>query len=198
VTSIFEQIKEANRMTRMRLGQEAPEFPALLAHPEIRVAMVPLAERDTQAGVIYAASLGFPDNAAGLQASNRAVVHSDVWHSLRDPDDLTRKVFPSIEALVDELGPEEIDHLADHLTLLMDYASPTADGLTDKMLDDLKKASERIEWNALSGRRWAITKLYLSIFAPELLAVSLSGSGSTDSLTSTNGNDESISDASPS
>ena len=198
MTSIFDQIKEANRVTRMRLGQEAPEYPDLLAHPEIRVAMVPLAERDTQAGVIWAASLGFPDNAAGLQASNRAVVQSDVWHALRDPDDLSKKIFPSIEAMTDELGPEEIDHLADNLMTMMDYASPTVDGLTDKQLDDLKKASEKIEWNALSGRRWAITKLYLSIFAPELLAVSLSGSGSIDSSTLTNGNDESISDASTS
>lgn len=190
--SIFEQIKEANRLTRMRMGQDAPEMVTLLAHPEIRLSMVPLVEKETQLGVIYAAGLGFPDNAAGLQASNRAVVHSDLWHSLRDPSDVAKHAFPSIEEMVEELGPEEIDHLADHMIVLMDYSSPALDGLTEQMVVDLKKASDKIEWSDLSGRRWAVTKLYLSVMSPELLAVSFSGSGSTESSTERTENDESI------
>lgn len=198
MTSIFDQVREANRLTRMRLGQEAPEFPDLLAHPEVRVAMVPLVERETQASVIYAASLGYPDNAAGLQATNRAIVVHDVWQALRDPNNLDAKAFPTLEGMVDELAPEEIDHLGDFLVTLMDYASPALDGLTDEQLVVLKKASEKIDLSGLSGRRWAVTKLWLSVMSPELLAASLSGSGSTDSLTSTSGSDESTSGASTS
>ena len=198
MSSIFEQIKERNRLTRMRLGQDAPEMIALPAHPDIRVAMVPLVEAETQASMIYAASLGLPDNAAGLQATNRAVACHDVWQAIRVPESLDAKVFPSVEVMIEQLEPEEIDILADQLVAFMDYASPTADGITDEMLVVLKKASETIEWNGLSGRRWAILKLYLSVFAPELLAASLSGSGSTDSLTTTSESAESISGASTS
>lgn len=195
---IAEQIREKNRLTRMRMGQEAPEYPELLAHPEVRIAMVPLSERETQAGMIYASSLNVPDNSAGINARNRAAVESDVWNSLRDPSNLDAKVFESIEDMVEELGPEEIDHLADHLTVLMDYASPSGDGLTDEVLDELKKASDKIEWRGLYGRRWAVVKLYLSVMSPELLMASLSGDGSTDSSTEKTENAESTSDVLPS
>jgi hypothetical protein len=191
VSRLVEQIRERNRLTRMRLGQDVPEYVELPAHPEIRVAMVPLNERETQQGMIYGASLDVPDNAAGLQARNRAVACSDLWNALRDPSDVTSRVFVSIDEMVDELAPEEIDTLLDHLSSLMDYSSPSGDGLSDEVLDQLKKASETIEWNGLTGRRWAVVKLYLSVMSPELLQVTLYGSGSTDSSTLRNENGES-------
>lgn len=198
MTSLREQIKEGNRLTRMRLGQDAPEYTQLPAHPEIRVAVVPLTERETQQGMLYAASIDVSDNSAGINARNRAAIHSDVWNALRDPGNIDAKVFASIEEMVVELEPFEIDHLADILTVLMDYASPASDGLTDKHLEALKKASETIGWNGLYGRRWAVVKLYLSVMSPELLAASLSGDGSTNSSTEKNASDESTSPASPS
>jgi len=191
MTSLSDKIKEANRLTRMRLGQEAPEYVELLAHPEIRVAMVPLTEAESQQGMLYAASLSVPDNHAGINARNRAAIHSDVWNSLREPNNLDARVFDSIEDMVQNLAPEEIDHLADHLTILMDYASPSADGLTEAVLDALKEASDSIEWSGLSGRRWAVVKLYLSVMSPELLAASLSGAGYTSSSTERSESDES-------
>lgn len=198
MTTLVEQIRSKNRLARMRLGQEAPELVTFQAHPEIRVAMVPLTERETQMGMIYGASLDVPDNSAGIQARNRAVAQSDLWNALRDPSDLNAKVFVSIDEMIDELAPEEIDSLLDNLASLMDYSSPHGDGLTDEILDTLKKASETIEWSGLTGRRWAVVKLYLSVMSPDLLQVSLSGLGSTDSLTERNENGESTSDASPS
>jgi hypothetical protein len=198
MSKLADQIREKNRLARMRLGQEAPDLIELPAHPEIRVAMVPLSERETQMGMIYGASLDVPDNSAGLQARNRAVSHSDLWNSLRDPSDLNAKVFDSVEDLIDELAPEEIDILLDNLATLMDYSSPHGDGLTDEVLDHLKKASETIEWSGLTGRRWAVVKLYLSVMSPELLQVSLYGLGSTESSTTRSENGESTSDASPS
>lgn len=198
MSKLAEQIREKNRLARMRLGQDAPDLIDLPAHPEVRVAMVPLSERETQMGMIYGASLDVPDNSAGLQARNRAVAHSDLWNSLRDPADLNAKVFDSVEDLIDELAPEEIDILLDNLASLMDYSSPHGDGLTDEILDTLKKASETIEWSGLTGRRWAVVKLYLSVMSPELLQVSLFGSGSTESSTERNENGESTSDASQS
>jgi hypothetical protein len=129
MSKLADQIREKNRLARMRLGQEAPDLIELTAHPEIRVAMVPLSERETQMGMIHGASLDVPDNSAGLQARNRAVAHSDLWNSLRDPSDLNAKVFSSVDELIDELAPEEIDHLLDHLAALMDYSSPNGAGL---------------------------------------------------------------------
>jgi hypothetical protein len=191
LSTLYEQIREANRLKRMRLGQDAPEMVELPAHPELRVAQVPLSERETQAGLIAAAQLNVPDNHAGLQARDRLALTNDVWHSLRQPDDLSRKIFPSVETMVEELEPEEVDYLANKLTILMNYASPAIDGLTDEQLNELKKALAAIDLSALTGRQWAAMKLCLSVLSPQLLAASLSGSFSTDLSTMTNGNDES-------
>jgi hypothetical protein len=177
----------------MRMGQEAPEFVDIPSMPGLRVAQVPLLEFESQAGVIRAASLDVPDNAAGIQARNRVAIESDVWHSLRDPDDATRKVFDSVDDMIGEGGlePSDIDYLADSLMLLMDYASPAIDGISEKVLDDLKKAFGETDLSGLTGRRWAAVKLCISVLFPELLRARLLGSGSTDSSTLTSESEES-------
>jgi hypothetical protein len=181
MTSVYEQLKEASRLRRMRLGQEAPEDAEFLAHPEIRAKMVPLVEKEMEAGMIAAAKLDVPDNTAGYQVRDRVALCSDVWHSLREPDDLSKKVFGSVDAMVDELEGSEIDQLADQLTMLMDFSSPALDQISDEDLESLKKGLLTTEWSGLSGRQWAAIKLCLSAFSPQLLAANLSGSSSTDS-----------------
>lgn len=195
-SSIREAIRSANRFTRMRAGQmtcEFVEFPSVTtpSGDALRVAQVPLTEYEAQQGVIAAANLEVADNFAGMTARNRAALLSDVWHSLREPSDLTRKAFESVEEMAQVLEPTDIDLASDSLTTLMDYASPAIDGLSDKDLVELKKAFAKIDWSALSGRRWAAVKQCCLILVPELLQAKLSGFSSTESSTTKSGNGES-------
>lgn len=183
MSTIREAIREQNRIKRMRMGQEAAELEEIPSLDGIRVAQVPLVERESQAGLIRAANLDVVDNSAGMQARNRAAVESDVWHSCREPGDLTKMVWESVDEMVEELEPSDIDYLFDKLTILMEYASPSLDGLTQQDLDQLKKDFGQIDWNELSGRQWSALKLCLSTLLPELLAARLSSSTYTQSLT---------------
>lgn len=200
-TRIRDAIKNASRLTRMRQGQlafEYIEFDSLVGDSgdKVRLAQIPINESEAQRGIIEAANLGVADNYAGMTARNRAAMLSDVWHSLRDPSDLTKMAFESIEEMADALEPTEIDKGIDCLAMLMDYASPSIDGLSQEDLDDLKKAFAGTDWSALSGRRWAAVKQCCLTLVPELLQVKLSGSSSTDSSTTTSVEEESTRDVS--
>ena len=193
---IREQLKDQMRLKRMRMGQEAPEYvtiPSTLGSEEgaIQVALVPLTEAESTQGLIRAASIDVPDNIPGAQLRARAATTSDIWHAMRDPADITQKAFESIEDMTATLEPSDIDTMIDELSVLMDYASPTLDGLSEEELDNLKKAFVLIDWSALTGRRWSALRLCLSLLLPELLQARFSSTTSTSSLTTTNGNDES-------
>jgi hypothetical protein len=196
-SSVREAIRQSSRLARMRLGQFAPEKVSIPSMPEIQVDMVPLTEAEAQRGIMRAAEIEIGDNMAGIQVRNRAAIELDVWHSLRDPHDVTKQLFESVETMVDELEPTDIDALADRLATLMEYASPSIDGLSDQDLDDLKKAFMEIQLNELTGRQWAAVKQCFQALLPELLQVKLFGSFSTESSTPTNGSEESISSVSP-
>lgn len=186
MTNVREAIREASRLARMRQGQDAAEFIDIPSMQGIRVCQVPLLEKEAQAGVIRAASLDVIDNAAGMQARNRAAIESDVWHSLREPGDPETKVFATVDEMVEQLQTTDIDYLADNLATLMDYASPSIDGLSDKDLNDLKKAFGETDWSALTGRQWAAVKLCCQALFPNLLRAKSLGSISTESSTEMN------------
>lgn len=189
----------------MRMGQaywEPLTLPSLKAQngDPIRLAQVPLTEAETQQGIVAAASVDIPatNNLAEITVRNRAAQVSDVWYSLRDPDDLSQKAFESVEEMVDTLEPTDVDIAVDSLAMMMDYASPSLDGLSEEALNDLKKAFVATEWSALSGRRWAAVKLCCQVLTPELLQAKLSGSTSTESSTLMSDEEESIQPVSPS
>lgn len=194
MTTMREAIREHHRLGRMRQGQDVPEMVTIPSLPEVRCAQVPLMEAEVQQGVFLAANLDVPDNIAGLQLRNRAAFQSDVFHSLREPGDPTAKVFESIEEMIAQVQPEDIDYLADNLMLMMDYASPAIDGMSDKELEALKKAFAETDWSVLTGRRWAAVKLCCQVLFPDLLLAKSLGTTSTESSTPKNGTDESISD----
>lgn len=188
MTSVRDAIKDANRLARMRQGAEVPEYVDIPSKPGVRAWMVPLTEAESQIGVIRAAGLDVLDNMAGMQARNRAAIESDVWHSLREPGDVDLKVFENIEDMVEELDPTDIDFLADTLATLMDYASPSIDGMSDEELNDLKKAFGETDWSGLTGRQWAAVKVACQALFPDLLRAKSLGTTSTESLTETKEN----------
>lgn len=191
MTSLRDKIRDQQRVKRMRLGQEAPELIDIPSLDGVRVAMVPLTEAESQASLIAASALDVLDNSAGIQARNRVTVQMDVWNACRDPEDVDKKVWPSMEEMVKDLEPADIEWLFDQLTTLSDYASPAIDGISEEDLADLKNSFALIDWNALTGRRWSALKLCLSILSPELLAAKSHSFTSTTKSTTTSESGES-------
>jgi hypothetical protein len=189
MSAIKEAIKSANRLSRLRMGNavfEYIEFESLAGDDgPVRLAQVPLSEAEVQQGILAAASVELPatNNMAEMTARNRAAQVSDVWYSLRTPDDLSVKAFESADQLAETLSPTEIDRAVDSLAVMMDYASPALDGISEEDLEELKKNFAKTDWSELSGRRWAAVKLCCQVLLPELLQVKLSGSTSTESST---------------
>lgn len=183
MSSVREAILAQNRLARMRQGQLAPDMIDLPSLEGIRVAQVPLTEAETQQGIIAAARLDVGENLAGMQARNRMAQQYDAWLSLREPGNLTELLFKSVEEMTANLDPKDLDYVSDNLGILMDYASPALEGVTEKDLDDLKKGLAALDWSVLTGRQWAALKLALRILLPARLAARSSGSSSTESST---------------
>lgn len=200
MTAIRDTIRNANRLTRMRMGQsiaepfEVPSIKGESGEPLVLM-QVPLSEAEVQMGLVAAVTLDVPDNEASLMLRNRVAAQNDVWHSLRDPADILVKAFESIDEMLSTLEPTDIDLAIDHLATLMDYSSPSIDGISEEVLDDLKADFARTDWSELSGRRWAAVKLCCQVLIPELLQARLRGSTSTPSSTSTSEESESTSTA---
>jgi hypothetical protein len=194
-----EAIREKTRLSRMRQGQEVPEYVDIPSMEGVRVALVPLTEAELSRGLAYAASdEEVPESFSGAQYRSRRAIQSDVWHASREPGEPEKRVFESIEEMIEELTPADIDYLSMHLATLMNFASPLMDGLTDDDLDFLGRAWQAIRLNELTGRQWAAAKLCLSVLLPELLQARLSGRTSTDGSTTSTLSDEFTSDVSPS
>lgn len=193
-TTVREAIRAKSRIARMRMGQDVGDTIDIPSMPGVRATLVPLTEAEAQAGLIRAATIDVTDNTAGLMARNRASMESDVWNALRELGDINAKVFDSIEDMTgpDGLEPDDIDHIHEALAVLMDYASPAIDGMSEADFADLKKAFAQIDLNALSGREWAAVKLACRYLFPNLLRAKLLGTYSTESSTERSENEESI------
>lgn len=196
MTTMRETIKEQTRLSRMRQGQDVPEYIDVPSMDGVRVALVPLTEAELSRGLAYAAQEDdVPESFSGVQYRTRRAIQSDLWHAIREPGDPEKRIFDSIEEMVETLVPGDIDFLNMHLATLMNFASPAMDGLTEEDLDFLGRAWQAIRLNELTGRQWAAAKVCLSILLPELLQARLSGHTSTDGSTPTNESDESTSSA---
>lgn len=191
MTTWKEQLKEQTRIKRIRMGQDAPEMVPIPSNESVRLALVPLTEAESMQGMIRAATVEAPDNIVGARIREREAMLSDIWLALRDPDNPSERAFDSIREMTETLEPNDIDHMIDQLSILMDYASPTLDGISDEELDNLKKAFVLIDWRGLTGRRWSALRLCLSLLLPELLQVRYSSTISTASSMERNVNDES-------
>lgn len=190
-----EEIKAASRMARIRMGQEAFEWCDIPSLEGIRVAMVPLNETEEQQGLIAAANLGVPDNLVGLQARQRAGQVHDVWMACRMPDNLSHYVWDTPEAMMDEIEPTDLDYMFEFLVTLQDYASPSLAKLSDKEVEELKKAFVAIDWKDLTGKQANALVLALSRLLPGELQDSIFSSSFTQNLTGKTESGESTPDA---
>jgi hypothetical protein len=196
MSTVREEIQRQQRLARMRQGQLAPELEDIPSMDGVRVGLVPLTESEAQQGMLAAATFEVDENFAGMQARNRVALVHDVWNACREPSQPDKKVWESPAAMQSELDPGDIDYLAMRLSVLMDYAAPSFEQITEKELEALKKACQTLPWRELSGTQAAAARVFLSTVLPEALPASLYGRTSTDSSTQTSERDESTFDAS--
>lgn len=192
VEEIKEAIREGRRVARLRMGQDAPTFETLKSNPEVRVALVPLTEKEYEIGLEMSAAIEAPNNLQGVELRDRYQQVCDLFHAIRNPSDLGEKVFKSPEELVGELDQIDVNHLGEMYMRMVDYSSPAIDELSDEDLDELKKAFANLDLSVLSGKPWWHLKNFFSTLSPMQLRGKLPGSFSTTTSIGTKDKEESI------
>lgn len=197
-------IKKNSRISRMRLGQEVPHFADVPStrHGETptRLVIVPLTEAEHHKGLAMAAAYQIEgdENTMNIELRDRYMQCCDLFHALRDPDDMTKLAFESPLEMLGVLEAGDINHLGEEYMIMADDSSPALDGLSDEQLEELKKALEALDWSALSGRPWAHLKSFFLTLSATQLRGSLPGSFSMSNLTTRSGESESTPTASES
>lgn len=177
-----EKIKQ-RRLDRMRLGQAVCDFVTLVSDPEMRVAIVPLTEAEYLQALEIIAEIPGIDNMAGAALKDRRQSQEILIRAIREPENLTQRVYPDVDEMMADLDVLDIDELIDRYNEMMYKSSPSAEGIPPEEWDDLKKVFMEMDLNELSGRAWYALKRFLGEITPQLLAASAHGSTSTNSLT---------------
>jgi len=179
------------RLARMRLGQAVFELFPLPSDNEIRIALVPLNEAEHENCLSFAASLNAPDNIAGNQLRDRAESREILSYAIRDPKDVSKRVYSSGAQLAEDLEPVDVGFLIERYYEMADQNSPSLERLSESDQTELKKALQTMDWNELSGRQWYAASRFLLSLMPKPLGDSLLGFGSITPSITTNESDES-------
>ena len=174
----------------MRLGQAVCEIFPLLSDPESRVALVPLTEAEYNQCMEAAVKVDVEETLAGNQYRDRRLTQETLLRAIREADDLPTQVFQTVDELMNTLDVADLNYLIDHYFEMVDRSSPSVEGLTDKDIDDLKKALLEVDWSGLYGKQWYALRRFLLSLGPEQLRVKLPGSMSMTESTGTNGSSE--------
>jgi hypothetical protein len=132
-----------------------------------------------------------------MQLRDRKMTHWVLCYSIREPGDLTRRVYDDPDELLDELTSDDVTFLIDCYYEMVERASPSMTSLSEEEIDELKKVWEVIDWNELSGKSWYALRRFLSTISPTQLTGSSSGSFLTKNLTTMSESQESTSIVSP-
>jgi hypothetical protein len=180
----------------MRLGQAVCEIIPLLSDPEIRVALVPLKEKEYQKSLSMVASLDLPETTPGADARDEIQKAEVLSYAIRETDNLDERIYMSGEELADDIEAHEINYIFDAYLEMVNQTSPAIDGLSEKDFETLKKVLKQMNWNELSGQQWYAAKRFLLSIFPNALQDNLLGFSSINPSITTNDEPESISNAS--
>jgi hypothetical protein len=181
----------------MRLGQAVCDYVTLISDPDQRLCIIPLTEAEYRRVLEKVANLTATDDLAGLAMRDRKQVEEILVHAIREESDLTERVFQNVEEMNEVLEVADIDQLIDAYNEMMEKSSPALDMIPVHEIENVKKALQTMDWNALSGRSWYALKRFLSTVMPSPLLDNFAGSISTNSLTTTSDSEKSTSTASP-
>lgn len=170
----------------MRLGQAVCDFVPLVSDPEIRLAIVPLTEAEYLQALEAVAAIPGRDDLANSAMRDRRQAQEILARSIREPEDLTDRVYSTVEDLQEDLDVRDIDELFFRYQEMVHTSSPAADGIPPSEFEALKKALMEMDMNALSGPAWYALKRFLSTVTPSPLLDNNSGFTSISSSTTTN------------
>jgi hypothetical protein len=169
----------------MRLGQAVCDYVDLPSDPEIRLCIVPLTEAQYKQVLEKVGASAFPDDMAGVTIKDRTLVQETLVRAIREESDLTKTVYDDVDEMMDDLEVHDIDHVIDCYHEMVERSSPSSDGMTPEEFENLKKALQIMDWNALSGSAWYAAKRFLSRISQVPLLDNSPGSTSTNSSTTT-------------
>jgi hypothetical protein len=169
----------------MRLGQAVCDYVQLISDPEQRLCIVPLTEAEYLQALEKVSLMKQPDDLAGLAVKDRAQSQEILLRAIREEDDLTKRVFETVEDMLGVLEVADVDEIIDRYNEMMHKASPALDAIPQEELENIKKALQTMDWNALSGPSWFALKRFLSLIMPSPLLDNWPGSTSTNSSTTT-------------
>ncbi len=184
MVSVKDKISE-RRIDRMRLGQAVCDFVPLTSDPEIRLAIVPLFEAEYLQALNAVAQTDAPDDLAGMQLRDRKQAQEILIRAIREPEDLTQRVYADADELMEQLTVGDIDELLDRYNEMCEQSSPRLEGIPDEEFENLKKVLQEMSWSDLSGRAWYAAKRFLSSISPSPLMDKSPGFTSTNSSTTT-------------
>lgn len=182
MTSTFEQLKE-RRLERMRQGQQTATITSIPSDKEIRVALVPLLEGEydecIKAAAAAAGALDEPDTLPGAQVADREERRNVVFRSARNIDDYSKYAFPSLQEMMQVLGPHDINHLYDCYIEMAREFSPRMTELSQEDIDFLLDLFVNLSWKDLSGGQVYALSRFLSLLRRDQLTANLPGHLST-------------------
>lgn len=169
----------------MRLGQAVCDFVPLVSDPEIRVSIVPLIEAEYLQALQAVAAESVPNDLSGMQIRDRRQAQEILVRAIREPDDLTERVYNDTEEMMEQLSVQDIDELVDRYNEMCEQSSPRLENIPPEEFENLKRDLQEMDWNALSGRAWYAAKRFLSAISPSPLTDNSPGYTSTSSSTTT-------------
>jgi hypothetical protein len=194
-SELFEKIQDL-RFERMRNGQASCEFVDVPSIPGMRVAIVPLLEREYDECLELAAAISAGENPAGWLRRDRRTNAETLARCVRNPNNLEERVFEDSDEVREVFEVSDINFITDMYFEMVARSSPALDQFSPQELEDAKKVLQTIDWNELSGRSWYALNRFLSSLGPTVPLGKFHGSSSTNSLTTTSDEPEPTPDVS--
>jgi len=167
------------------LGQAVCDVVELPSDPEIRLHIVPLTEAEYLNALENVRDVRANDDLAGIAIRERVQAQEILVCAIREPDDLSVRVYDSKDEMMEDLEVGDVDELIDGYNEMIAKSSPSLDGIPPEEIEHVKKVLLEMDWNALSGRSWYAAKRFLSTLSLAQLLANSPGSTSTKSSTTT-------------
>lgn len=170
----LEKIRE-RRIERMRLGQNALEIVLLPSDSEVRIGLVPLTEAEYDTCMRLTSELNVAENVAGAGVMDRHEKREVVFRAAREPSDPHKHIFDSVDQMMENIEPEDLNVLYDRYVEMSTQYSPHVAQLSDEEVDFLKEFFANCQWKDLSGRQLYALNRFILAHSPGQLSDNLPG-----------------------
>jgi hypothetical protein len=166
------------------MGQAACSMVELPSDPEIRFALVPVSDAEASMALDAAARIDTEDNVAGLMRRDHQQRVELLAYAIRDPQDLSSRVYRTAYELQEQLDETDVNHIYDAFDEMRESSNPSIEEIPPQEFEELKKALQEMDWSGLSGRSWYAARRFLGALIQDgLLRDNSPGSISNTRLT---------------